>query len=155
MRPFGAAFSFCGFALIHWHMVSGIMAWAGAVTPPKNRQGPVILMDEVKHPHANTAGQIDVASIRHCLQEGDARLALQHCHELLADDPQHIQTLLFAILATCSLGSLVVALNFINGALLWWRRTSQPYTACWVMCCSCKSGPSRRLARCSKLPTTS
>ena len=91
-------------------MVSGIMAWAGAVTPPKNRQGPVILMDEVKHPHADTAGQIDVASIRNCLQEGDPRLALQHCHELLAGNPQHFQTLLFATLAPRSLGLLYIAL---------------------------------------------
>ena len=74
-------------------------------------------MDDVKHPHANTAGQIDVALIRHCLQKGDAKLALQYCHELLADDPQHIQTLLFATLASRSLGWLDDALNFINRAL--------------------------------------
>ena len=74
-------------------------------------------MDDVKHPHANIAGQIDVASIRHCLQKGDAKLALQYCHELLADDPQHIQTLLFATLASRGLGWLDDALNFINRAL--------------------------------------
>jgi tetratricopeptide (TPR) repeat protein len=74
-------------------------------------------MDDVKHPHTNTARQIDLASIRHCLQKGDARLALQYCHELLADDPQHIQTLLFAVLASRSLGWLDEALNFINRSL--------------------------------------
>ena len=74
-------------------------------------------MDDVKHSHADTVGQIDVASIKHCLQNGDAKLALQYCHELLADDPHHIQTLLFATLASRSLGWLDEALNFINRAL--------------------------------------
>ena len=74
-------------------------------------------MDEIKHPHADTAGQVDLASIKHCLQNDDAKLALQYCHELLADDPHHIQTLLFAILASRSLGGLDDALNFINRAL--------------------------------------
>ena len=74
-------------------------------------------MDDVKHLHANSAGQIDKSSIKHCLQKGDARLALQYCHELLADDPQHIQTLLFAVLASRSLGWLDDAMNFINRAL--------------------------------------
>ncbi|MCH1516559.1 MAG: hypothetical protein L7U52_07580, partial [Alphaproteobacteria bacterium] len=41
----------------------------------------------------------------------------QYCHELLADDPKHIQTLLFATLASRSLGWLDDALNFINRAL--------------------------------------
>ena len=53
-------------------------------------------MDEMKQPHTETAGQIDVSSVKHCLQKGDAKLALQYCHELLAENPQHIQTLLFA-----------------------------------------------------------
>ena len=74
-------------------------------------------MDDFKHPHASTARQIDVASIRHCLQKGDAKLALQYCHELLADEPQHIQALLFATLASRSLGWLDDALDFINRAL--------------------------------------
>jgi tetratricopeptide (TPR) repeat protein len=74
-------------------------------------------MDDVKHSHADTVGQIDVASIKHCLQNGDAKLALQYCHELLADDPNHIQTLLFATVASRSLGWLDDALNFINRAL--------------------------------------
>ena len=74
-------------------------------------------MDDLKHPPANTAGQIDLSSVRHCLQKGDAKLALQYCHELLVDDPKHIQTLLFATLASRSLGWLDDALNFINHAL--------------------------------------
>ena len=74
-------------------------------------------MDDVKHSHAGTAGHINLSSIKHCLQKGDAKLALQYCHELLADDPQHIQTLLFAALASRSLGWLDDALNFINRAL--------------------------------------
>ena len=87
------------------------------MAPPKNRLGPVILMDDVKHSHADTVGQIDVASIKHCLQNDDAKLALQYCHELLADDPQNIQTLLFAAVASRSLGWLDDALNFISRAL--------------------------------------
>ncbi|MDA0332062.1 MAG: tetratricopeptide repeat protein [Proteobacteria bacterium] len=74
-------------------------------------------MDEVKHPHTEPAGQIDVSSVKHCLQQGDAKLALQYCHELLARDPQHIQTLLFAALASRSLRWLDDALDFINCAL--------------------------------------
>ena len=75
------------------------------------------MMDDVKHSHANTVGQIDLASIKHCLQIGDAKLALQYCYELLADDPQNIQTLLLAALASRSLDWLDEALNFINHAL--------------------------------------
>ena len=74
-------------------------------------------MDDVKHSHADTVGQIDVASIKHCLQNDDAKLALQYCHESLADDPQNIQTLLFAAVASRSLGWLDDALNFISRAL--------------------------------------
>ena len=74
-------------------------------------------MDEVKHPHTKTAGQIDVSLVKHCLQQGDAKLALQYCHELLVRDSQHIQTLLFATLASRSLGWLDDALDFINRAL--------------------------------------
>ena len=74
-------------------------------------------MEEAKHPHTDTAGQIDVSSVKHCLQQGDAKLALQYCHELLARDPQHIQTLLFAALASRSLRWLDDALDFINRAL--------------------------------------
>ena len=83
-------------------------------------------MDDIKHPDSVTAGHIDVSSIKHCLQKGDAKLALQYCHELLADDPQHIQTLLFAALASRSLGWLDDALDFINRALT--VSPSQPAT---------------------------
>ena len=81
-------------------------------------------MDDLKHPHTETARQIDVSSVKHCLQQGDAKLALQYCHELLARDPQHIQTLLFAALASRSLGWLDDALDFINRALI--AAPSQP-----------------------------
>jgi len=81
-------------------------------------------MDEVKHPHTEPARQIDVSSVKHCLQRGDAKLALQYCHELLARDPQHIQTLLFAALASRSLRWLDDALDFINRALT--EAPSQP-----------------------------
>ena len=73
-------------------------------------------MDEVKHPHTEPAGQIDVSSVKHCLQQGDAKSALQYCHELLARDPQNIQTLLFAAIASRSLGWFDDALDFINCA---------------------------------------
>ena len=83
-------------------------------------------MDKVKQPHTESAKPIDVSSIKHCLQQGDAKLALQYCHELLADDPQHIQTLLFAALASRSLGWLDDALGFVNRALT--VSPSQPAT---------------------------
>ena len=73
-------------------------------------------MDDFKHPHTETAGHIDTSSVRECLKKGDARLALQYCHELLACNPKHIQTLLFAVLASRSLGWLEEALGFINRA---------------------------------------
>ena len=69
------------------------------------------MIDELKHPHTEPAGQIDVSSVKHCLQQGDAKLALQYCNELLARDPQHIQILLFAALASRSVGWLDDALD--------------------------------------------
>ena len=75
-------------------------------------------MDEVKHPHSNTVAQINLSLVRNCLQQGDAKLALQYCHELLAEDPQNIQTLLFAALGARSLGWLDNALDFIDRALV-------------------------------------
>ena len=74
-------------------------------------------MDDIKHPNVDTTGHINLSLIKSCLQKGDAKLALQYCHELLADDPQNIQTLLFAALASRSLGWFDDALNFINRAL--------------------------------------
>ena len=74
-------------------------------------------MDEVKQPHTEPAGPIHVSSVKHCLQQGDAKLALQYCHELLAHDPHNVQILLFAGLASRSLGWLDGALIFINRAL--------------------------------------
>ena len=82
------------------------------------------MMDEVKQPHTEPAGPIDVSSIKHCLRQGDAKLALQYCHESLARDPQHIQTLLFAALASRSLRWLDDALDFVNRALM--AAPSQP-----------------------------
>ena len=74
-------------------------------------------MDEMKQPHTDATAQIDVSTVKHCLQKGDAKLALQYCHELLAEDPQHIQALSFAALASRSLGWLDNALDFINRAV--------------------------------------
>ena len=74
-------------------------------------------MDVMKQTHAYSAGQIDVSLVKHCLQKGDAKLAIQYCHELLVEDPKHIQVLLFAAIASRSLGWLDVALDFINRAL--------------------------------------
>ena len=74
-------------------------------------------MDDLKHTITDTAGQFDTSPIINCLQQGDAKLALQYCHELLANNPQHIQTLLFAALASRSLQWLDNALDFINRAL--------------------------------------
>lgn len=75
-------------------------------------------MDEVKHPRNNAVGQINLSLVRNCLQQGDAKLALQYCHELLTEDPQHVQTFLFAALAARSLGWFDNALDFINKALV-------------------------------------
>tara|TARA_B100000989_G_scaffold291784_1_gene266733 strand:+ start:2148 stop:3626 length:1479 start_codon:yes stop_codon:yes gene_type:complete len=75
-------------------------------------------MDEAKHPHSNTLRQINLSLVRSCIKQGDAKLALQYCHELLAEDPQHIQTLIFAAVASRSLGWLNDGLDFINRALV-------------------------------------
>ena len=71
----------------------------------------------MQHPHADSAEHIDLSSIKHCLQDGDAKLALQYCHELLANNPQHLQLLSFAAIASRSLGWLDNALEFINRAV--------------------------------------
>ena len=71
----------------------------------------------MQHRHSDGVEHSDLSSIKHCLQEGDAKLALQHCHELLADDPQNIQLLSFAAIASRSLGWLDNALEFINLAV--------------------------------------
>ena len=74
-------------------------------------------MDEMKQVNTDAARHIDVSLVKDCLQKGDAKLALQYCHELLAEDPQHIQVLSFAALASRSLGWLDVALHFIDRAM--------------------------------------
>ena len=73
-------------------------------------------MDDMKHSDMGHGQQVDTSLVLNCLQKGDAKLALQHCHGLLSKDPQHIQTLLFAALASRSLDWLDNALDFINRA---------------------------------------
>jgi len=80
--------------------------------------GAVILIYDAKQLHAESALQIGVSLVKHCLQKGDDKLALQHCLELLADNPKHIQILSFAALASRSLGWLDDALEFINRAVI-------------------------------------
>ena len=74
-------------------------------------------MDEMKQVHTDAARHIDVSLVKDCLQKGDAKLALQYCHELLAEDPLNVQVLSLAALASRSLGWLDVALDFINRAM--------------------------------------
>jgi len=83
---------------------------------------------QMRHRHADGAKHTDLSSIKHCLQEGDAKLALQYCHELLADGPQNIQLLSFAAIASRSLGWLDNALEFINRAVT--VAPSQPSLHC-------------------------
>jgi Tfp pilus assembly protein PilF len=75
-------------------------------------------MDEIKHSHTDVTGQIDLSLVRHCLEKGDAKLALQYCYELLARDPQNVQALAFGAVASRSLGWLDDALDLINRALV-------------------------------------
>ena len=82
------------------------------------------LMGDIKYSNIEDGQQVDTSLVLNCLQKGDAKLALQYCHELLARDPQHIQTLLFAALASRSLRWLDDALDFINRALI--AAPSQP-----------------------------
>ena len=72
---------------------------------------------QMQHSHADSAEHMDLSSIKHCLQEGDTKLALQYCHELLVNNPQHLQLLSFAAIASRSLGWLDNALEFINRAV--------------------------------------
>ena len=74
--------------------------------------GPVVLMDDINRSDLDSGQQVDTSVVVNCLQKGDAKLALKHCHDLLARDPQHIQTLLFAALASRSLEWLDSALDF-------------------------------------------
>ena len=80
--------------------------------------GPVVLMDDINRSDLDSGQQVDTSVVVNCLQKGDAKLALQHCHNLLARDPQHIQTLLLAALASRSLEWLDSALDFINRAMV-------------------------------------
>jgi tetratricopeptide (TPR) repeat protein len=75
-------------------------------------------MDEMKQVHTDADRHIDVSLVKDCLQKGDAKLALQYCHELLAENSQHVQVLSFAALASRSLGWLDIALDFINRAMV-------------------------------------
>jgi len=75
-------------------------------------------MDDINRSDLDNGQQLDTSLVVNCLQKGDAKLALQHCHDLLARDPQHIQTLLFAALASRSLRWLDDALDFINRAMV-------------------------------------
>lgn len=74
-------------------------------------------MNDIKQSDDGNIREINLSVVRHCLQMGDAKQALQYCHELLACDPKHVQTLLFAALASRNLGWLDVSLNFINYSL--------------------------------------
>ena len=73
-------------------------------------------MDDIKHSDIDHGQQVDTSLVLNCLQKGDAKLALQHCHDLLAKDPNHVQTLLFAALASRSLEWFDNALDFTNRA---------------------------------------
>ena len=79
---------------------------------------PVFLMVDINCSDTDNGQQVDTSLVVNCLQKGDAKLALQHCHDLLARDTQHIQTLLFAALASRSLEWLDSALDFINRAMV-------------------------------------
>ena len=76
-----------------------------------------LLMDDLKNPSGSSAGQVEVSLIKKCLQNGDAKLALQYCHEMLVVEPKQIQILLFAAIASRSLGWLDDAIDFINRAM--------------------------------------
>jgi len=86
------------------------------------------LINHINHQYTDGAVEIGVSLVKHCLQEGDAKLALQHCYELLAYNSQHVQLLSFAALASRSLGWLDDALEFINRAVT--VAPSQPTLYC-------------------------
>ena len=73
-------------------------------------------MHDIKHSDMVRGQQVDTSLVLNCLRKGDAKLALQHCYDLLSEDPQHIQTLLFAAIASRSLEWLDDALDFANRA---------------------------------------
>ena len=116
MRPFGAAF----LVVILWASVGIWFAeFAYSITALLlclTIFEPGFLMDDIKHSDIDHGQQVDTSLVLNCLQKGDAKLALQHCHDLLARDPQHIQTLLFAAIASRSLEWLDDALDFTNRA---------------------------------------
>lgn len=78
--------------------------------------GPVFSMDDINRSDLDNGQQVDTSLVLNCLQKGDAKLALQYCLDLLSRDPQHIQTLLFAAIASRSLEWLDDALDFTNRA---------------------------------------
>ena len=74
-------------------------------------------MDDLKNPSGSSAGQVKVSLIKKCLQNGDAKLTLQYCQEMLVVEPKQIQILLFAAIASRSLGWLDDAIDFIHRAM--------------------------------------
>ena len=79
MRPFGAAF----FA---WYFSGHLLAYGlqnlcvSASVLCVSLFEPGFLMDDIKHSDMGHGQQVDTSSVLNCLQQGDAKLALQHCH---------------------------------------------------------------------------
>ena len=61
-------------------------------------------MAELKHSTAEHTHVIDPCLIKHCLQNGNLKKALYYCQLLLAENPNQIEVLLFAAIASRGLG---------------------------------------------------
>ena len=73
-------------------------------------------MDESNHSATERVININLSSVRLCLQNGDAKKALYYCQLLLAKDPDQVDVLLFAAIAARAMDDTDVAYRYADHA---------------------------------------
>ncbi len=73
-------------------------------------------MDEFKHSVTGRVININLSSVRLCLQNGDTKKALYYCQLLLAKDPDQVDVLLFAAIAARAMDDMNDAYRYAHYA---------------------------------------
>ena len=73
-------------------------------------------MDEFNHSATERVININLSSVRLCLQNGDIKKALYYCQLLLAKNPNNINVLLFAAIAARAMGDMNDAYQYADYA---------------------------------------
>ena len=73
-------------------------------------------MDEFNHSTTERVININLSSVRLCLQNGDTKKALYYCQLLLAKDPDQVDVLLFAAIAARAMGDMNDAYQYADYA---------------------------------------